>query len=342
MSRVVFFDLNNRSVGECQTIANRGWGLSGSIALQGGMQTTITIPESVAIKDWLQPGRMVLIEHATLPPWAGVIDLPWGAALPVTVSLYSQEFLMSLRMPDNPVVLNGSFEKVLAKLIDMANEEEELYLRLGTMGDLPAGQQQLTVKQTSLWTQVNDFGKREGVEYYFRPVHETNEALTVYVDAGKELGVDTGMLLHDGGNANMQIVSATVVGKLVNRIIGIGRQDSAGSRPQTIPYRNDDSVNKYRLRSAVSQFNNLTTLGNLQIATQNELERSKSPRLKLNMAIRDAGLFPFLTPGNRYRVHASEIYLPGGVQGWRGDMRMTQMALDEGSNSVVTTMEAYL
>lgn len=342
MSRVKVFNLDNRSVGEFEAIANRGWGLSGAVALQGGMQTTLTIPASVASKDWLQFGRMVLIEQENLPAWSGVIDAPWSATNPVNVTLYSQEYLMNMRMPDHAIVLDGSFEKVLERLIEMANDEEELYLRLGTMGDMPAGQQQLTVKQTSLWAQMNDFGKREGVEYSFRPTHDTNEALTVYVDAGTELGVDTGVLLHDGDNANMQVMSAQVDGQIVNRMIGIGRQDSEGSRPQTTPYRDDDSVNVYRLRSAVRQFNNLTNLSNLQIATQNALRRSKAPRLKLRLAMRDVGLFQFLAPGNRYRVHVANIYLPGGRQGWRGEMRMTQMALDEGAKSMITMMDTTL
>lgn len=342
MSRALIFDSDNRNPREFNAIFNRGWGLSGSISLQGGLQTTIEIPASVVSQDCFRLGRMILVSDSKLPNWSGMIDPPWKAILPVVANVYSPEYLADLRTPDHKVVLTGSFETVLGKMIAIMNDLEDLHVRLGTMGSLPVGSQQLTVEQKPLWPQINDFGKREGVEYYFRPVYEGNNPLTIYIDASDHIGIETGILLHDGMGANMQVTSADVIGAIVNRVIGIGRQDSKQNRPQTQAYISEASKDVYGLRSAVVQFQNLTTIANLQTATQNSLNNSKQPRLKLGLSLRDRDLFGFLRPGNWYMIHAANIYLPGGVKGWRGAMRMTQMALDDKTRTIFTSMEAWL
>lgn len=343
MSRVVMFDLTNHSVDEFSAPANRGWALSGKISLQGGLQTKLVIPDSVAGEDWLQFGRMALIQDDKLPDWCGMMDTPWSAKLPVEATFYSPEYLLDLRMPDRKSVLIGTFESVFAKIIGLVNQEEDLNVRVGTLGDLPAGSQQLTIDQKSLWAQLNDFGKREGVEFYFRPVKEQNGPLTVYIDAGKSLGIETDILLHDGARANMQVTAASVTGVIRNRVIGIGKQDSNQKRPQTPAYRDESSIDQYRLRSAVVQFNTLVNISSLQTATQKNLKNTARPRLKLGLSMLDNdNLFASLAPGNSYMVHAAEIYLPGGIKGWRGAMRMTQMALDDKTRTVYAEMDAWL
>lgn len=341
MSRVVAFDLHNRSTMEFQARGVYSWSLAGSITVQGGTQATIAIPDIIALDDRLQLGRMILTQpHPDLPYWAGMIDTPWVATLPVQMTVYSTEYLLALRVPDNPVTLTGSFESILREIIDRLNKLEDLYVRVGDMGNLPAGQQQLTLTQKPLWEQLNDFGKRENVEFLLRPEY-VNKVLTIYIDASQEIGEDTGYLLHDGTNGNMRILSASVKGKIINRMIGIGRQDSSEARPQTQPFWAEDSIDVYRMRSAVVQFRTLTLLSSVEAATRKALAQAKQPKLSINVSITESA-FPQTRPGNIYLVHAANLYLPGGVHGWRGEMRMTQMAYDEPSNTLGATLEADL
>ena len=87
MSRIVVFDLNGLSAGEFTAICPRAWALMGNRSVDDAGSTTITVPATVAVKDWLQPGRAVMITHASLPPWAGVIDTPWKCVQPVQMTL---------------------------------------------------------------------------------------------------------------------------------------------------------------------------------------------------------------------------------------------------------------
>lgn len=344
MSRVRVMDLDNRAIGEFSAIVTRGYALSGSSQLQGGMSTSIAIPTSAATKDLLGFGRMIYIEDENdlVPPWAGIIDPTWSGVLPASVTAYSAEYILSLRSADEKVVFNGTFESVLRRLVDLVNLNEDVFLRMGTMGRMPRGQQQLTVDQTSLWDQVNKFGKREGVEFFIRPTYAEKEPLYLYLDAGVNIGIDTGEILHDGERHNIFVSSATVNGKIINRVIGIGKESTAGSRLRTIPMSDANSIAKYRMRSAVKQFSSLTIQSSLNAATAEFLSQSKSPFLTLSIEIDRPDYFPICRPGNWFDAHLANVYLPNGMKGWRGKMRMPQMVYDENKRVIAATLSAYL
>lgn len=340
MSRVIVFGLDHRAVGEFDATVTRGYSLNGATTLQGGMTTSIAVPPDALRAGWLQLGRVVYVEAegGIVPPWAGVIDLPWQASLPVSATVYGAEYLLNLRTPDHETTIRRTFESVFRHLVELANAEEDLFVRVGNLGILPAGPQQLTIKQQPLWGQMNDFCRREGVEYVVRPTYARGEPLTIYLDAGDALGDATGAILADGGGG-VQIVDAQLSGSLANRVIGIGKENTRQSRPQTAPYRDDDSMRAYRMRSEVVQFRTLTLISSLEGATQMYLERKARPRLTLTVALHDAELFRFCRPGNWFDVFASNLYLPGGVKGWRGRMRMLQFVFDEDAGTISATME---
>jgi hypothetical protein len=343
MSRVIVFDLDNIATGEFRAVVNRGYGLNGSITQQGGMSCTVELPTTALANDWMQFGRMVMVydEGELLPPWCGMIDAPWIASLPVQATIYSLEYLMQLRTPDSQITVTGEFETVLQQLIDMSNAFSTLNLRMGDLGDLPDGKQELKVMQTPLWGQLNDFAKRSGVEFAFRPTYDQNEPLLIYLDAGRDIGVDTGILLHDGARANIKLADASVNGPIWNRVIAIGKQSTAASQLKTKPIDDDDSISLYDLRSTVIQAGT-TVQSVLDKAAQNYLNTMKDPSIKFDILVDDPDIFPACRLGNTFDLHVSEVYLPGGEKGWRGNVRLEQMAYDENQNVITATVMAKL
>jgi len=338
VSRIVVFDLANRSQGEFSGVCNRGWMVNGSYSTSGGGQTSIAIPDSVAGQPWMQIGRMVYVDHPKLPAWAGMIDTPWESTLPASVSIYNMEYLLSLRTPDEQVELDGTTIDIAGQMLEMANEQEEMYLRLGEIsGD--SERRVETLDQRTFWEQLNALAARSGLEMVLRPVRESDH-LVIYVDMLDQAGEVDQFELHDGANANMQIQSAKLDGTIVNRVIGISSQSTASSRITTEPQTIDDSIDTYRLRSSVAQFQGVTEDSTLLANTQAVLSASAWPRLIIQANILDVGdTFAHLAPGNTINVHASRLFLPGGVRAWRGQMRMMALAYDEGQNSVGITME---
>ena len=82
MSRIVVFGIDQKAEGEIIARFNRGWMLTGNPAVSGGGSTTLSLTEADASKAFFQFGRMIMVTHAKLPVWAGMIDPPWKAALP--------------------------------------------------------------------------------------------------------------------------------------------------------------------------------------------------------------------------------------------------------------------
>ena len=340
MSRVVVFGPDNISRGEFQAKCSRGWMLDGSKSVSGGGQTTVSISADVAAQKWLQVGRMVLVEHAKLPAWAGMIDTPWRASLPAQLTLYNAAYLLSLRVPDASISMTGTVYGIASRVIDAINAQEELYLRAGNFSGLDVSREQ-TFDQQSYWQRLNEMVARAGKEMFLRPAM-TDGRLTIYVDIQDRAGVDTGFLLHDGENANMQVSEATLDGQIVNRLIGVSDQSTQASRLATGALLNENSRAIYRLRSKVNLYSGISDPTTLLQNTTLDLAYAAWPRLILKLNILDVGdTFKYLQPGNSFIIQAANnLYLPGGVQGWRGVARLTALAYDEDSESVGATVEA--
>lgn len=332
MSRIVIFDDNGASLGELQANCSRIW------AISDGGQASVTLGAG-QVQSWLQFGRMVLIEHESLPSWAGMIDTPWQAKLPVSMSIYNTEYLLSVRTPNIPVTLSGSYGDRALQAVNVANSQQDLFIREGEIErNVGTGVEILEVKP--IWEQLVSIANRAGMEMQFRPIRDTNNRLQILFDMKKTLGEYTALLLHDGKRANIEVVDAQVNGEIYNHVIGIGDQSSQQSRLTTIPKQDTTSIGLYRLRSKTIQFDGVVNQSTLDRHTQTALESIAYPKIYLAANVLDVdGIFSSLRLGNEFEVQVSNIYLPGGLVGWRGRSRIKAMAYDETRNSVGMVLE---
>lgn len=337
MSRILGFDLSNKSPGEFVANWSRGWMVNGNTATAGGGQSQIIIPASVAGQPWLGLGKMLYSKHPKLPASAGVIDTPWGALLPASMTVYSIEYLLSIRVPDEPVQLHGSVFEIAAEIVALANAQEELFLRIGnTSGDDSPRTE--TLDQRTFWEQLNALVARAGLEMTLRPVREA-DSLVIYVDILQRVGRFDPWELHDGINANMQIIDARLDGKIINRMIGTSSQSTSASRLTTPPMVNQDSIDAFRLRSDVPQFRGVVEESTLLAHTSQRLAVNSWPQLVIRANIIDVNdTFLHLAQGNALNVHASQLYFPDGIRAWRGRMRMMVLAYEESNETVAVTM----
>ncbi len=340
MSRVKYYGLDNKRLGQFQATVPRGYTVDGIRSTGSGSQSETTLSASEILRTKLNLGWMVMIE-GRLPAWAGMIDTPWRARAPVGITIYPLTYLLSIRTPEIVEVLVGTVCQIVAQMIERINAQEELYLRAGDFdGDDIVRTE--TLDQRSFWEQLNSLVARAGKELYLRPA-EQDGTLIIYVDVKDCIGVDTGWLLHDGKSANIEVYDPVVDGKIINQLIGIGSQSAPGSRMTTAPQINQASKDAFRLRSGVTQFQNVVDDTTLQSNTQNELGVSSWPTLRIPIRILDVGdTFAQLGAGNGYMLHVSKnFYLPGGVKrSFRGYARLLALAYDEGNGAVGGLMEA--
>jgi hypothetical protein len=343
MSRVIVFDLDNRALSpEFTAEVDRAYFISGSRSVLSGGSTGFVINDALADSGLLEFGRMIMIQRTGLPNYAAVIDAPWKATSPVKVSVYNAEYLLSIRSPNTPLKMTGSFESIMNQLITQANLQEEMNVRVGNV-DVASAQITREFDQTSYWDQMVKLAQDYGVQFTTRVEREQGKPLTVYIDCAYRLGIDTNFLFHDADNANMRIVDAQVKGPVWNSVMGIGSQVTQGSRLKSGPYVDAASRDSLRLRSIVKQFDKAKTQDALDAATMNYLVSSKAKRLSLTVEIEEkADAFNYVRLGNTALVHASKLHLPGGVRGWRGTMQMMSFEFKEKTNIISLTMEAQI
>jgi hypothetical protein len=336
MSRIIGYHLNGVSAGEVHASCTRGW------AINDGGEARITLVES-DLADWLDFGRMVLVEHAKLPAWVGMIDPPWDALLPVGVTLYPAEYLLAQRTPEEPMTLHGSPGQIALQLVEMANAQEDLLIRPGEV-DLDEVDRDYEIDQRTLWVLLQELATETGMEMQIRPARDLNNHLVLFFDFKRRLGVDTNFLFQSTGDeANIEITQLTVDGDIWNSIIGIGSQSSKASRLQVGPVIDEGSINHYRLRSKVVQYSGVTVDTTLLQSCQVELENCRQPFLKIRANALDVGeTFANIALGNTGILHVANARLPGGVRGWRGIIRITAMEYDEATNKVGMNLEAAL
>jgi hypothetical protein len=334
MSRAQVFDLGNKQVGEFAANISRGWGLGG--VGDGGMMTTITLPDTVAAQDWLDFGRIMLVEDSRMPAWPGFIDTPWDCFLPVKLSVYNVEYALAQRSPEQTRKITGSLDQIFQAFLDEANRQEDLYFRLGIV-DASTQSREETMDQRSVWEQMTALARRVGCEILIRPERNSENRLIIYVDALTSAGVKTGFLLQQG--YNMQVTSARLDRAMYNRITGISSQGTAQSRLKTEPQIEESSL-KYRTRSKTMQFQNVVEAGTLLANTQAALARDAWPWLVINIQVQDVGdAFQNMRPGNRLLVNAPKLHLPRGIVGFDGTMRVLRMVYDEPADVITATLE---
>ncbi len=329
MSRIRVFDTINRSAGEFHAACSRGWSITGNTSVRGGGETSVKFPMEIAEKPYMQFGRMVMVEEENLPPWAGMIDPDWSGVAPYETVLYNMEYLFSLRKPDQPMLITGTTASIVTKIIELINAQEELYLRAGVMEQDVTREE--TLDRRTFWEQAKALIQRAGMEMTLRPAIVQGQ-LFIYVDVKRQMGGVTNFEYKDGAGGNMTVTSAKINQTIVNRVVAINDASTEESRLQTAAFVNDESRMKYRLRSDVVQFRGVTELSTLEAHAKSYLNSKCFPYLEMTVRIKNIGsAFQNARLGNTVIFHASNILLPGGRSGWRGEARIMAMAYDEPS-----------
>jgi hypothetical protein len=272
-----------------------------------------------------------------------MIDTPWTATLPAELTLYNAECLFGLRAAEHSVQVIGSMSDVVKEMIRIVNEQEQSFLQLGNATSSSPAVFNKLIEQRNIWDQLVKLLEDSGYEMVLRPERSARNELHLYTDVGVQLGADTGFLLHDGEQANMRVIEAKVNGKIINRATGVSGQSTEEAQLQTAVLEDQDSQNAFRTRSDVMQFQKVTEISTLTQYTQAFLDYGKRPYLDLTVDAMEIGeTFNYLRLGNRLLVHAANVFLPGGIHGWSGTVRILAMVFDERQNTVRMTLRGIL
>jgi hypothetical protein len=176
-----------------------------------------------------------------------------------------------------------------------------------------------------------------------RPERDADGRLVIYLDIATQIGINTGFLFFDGraGNITIGNQDAVLDGPIINRVVGTGDEAGESVRLRTVPFINEDSRQIYRTRSQLVQFRDVREQATLDKYSQIYLSYRAFPKFTFLMNVLDLGdAFLNSRLGNIAMAHVSEAVLPGGVQGWRGPVRIVAMAYTEDQNLLTAKVEA--
>jgi hypothetical protein len=331
MSRIQVFDLDNLRVGELVANVNRDWAI-GSVA-----RASFSLAPS-QVHDWIQFGRMILIEDEYIPPWVGMLDPPWGATSPLSVSAYSAECLFSIRCPDinfMPITYTGNALQVISQIITAVNQPADTYLRVGvmdsgTLSQLPGA---YAVEAKDFWSQVQTILTQAGLELGIRPVVQSGR-MTCYVDISQALGETTSCVLN---NSNSKASDIKIDGSLYNVLQGYS---DGATWPTRVKFTGSSAANQalYRLRSSVVQLQGVTVQTALQSSVEALLAGS-AQYTDLTIEVPGRGdIFKHFRIGNTVQaMYVNGVYHPGGGVGISGSVRIRSMSYNEARNIITIT-----
>lgn len=324
VDRIQVFDREGIPIAEFRATVMRSW------ILGGEGRAAFTYPSrktDIVNKDVLRFGNWILIQNSVLPPWVGTLDTPreWSPRN-VTITAFTSEHVFGWRRGPLEEKITGSAGTVFEKLLQYVNRAEATILRAG---DIFRGgvQREETINPTLLSRDLERIFERSGEEYAFRPV-VSGGRLIVYCDWSKKLGVDTGVLLHEGkGGGNIESVDNVMVedGPIVNDLLAAGDGESWVSKPV---YEVTDATSRgeYGLRQDSQEYTGVTNTRTLRDNGETFIATAKDPTRAYNINALNVGdTFQYIALGNRFNLRFENVGFTGEGLGFETTVRILAM-----------------
>lgn len=304
-SRIRIFDKSGTWIEEFDASTIRSWILND----YGECAFTLSVLNPKVRQAVLEFGLFVLVTNKDSKPWVGVIDTPrtW-VKNGVKIMAYQAEFLFSFR--DNQSVdaqtntllvnttLTGKAGALFSQIISLANAQEDLLIRAGEIyADGADRQETLTA---DFLTHARTIAERSGNDFEVIPDIQESGALLLKANWYKKKGATLPLILQEG--LNIELTDETLVeqGTITNSAIGLS-EGGEDTRLAAL-VKDQDSVNRYRLRKKLVSYVGVTQLPTLTENTTYYLEQNADARAILKVTCIDADVFKYLSVGDTVRL----------------------------------------
>lgn len=326
--RVRIFARDGSPLAEFRTQATRSW----IIGDEGRLQFTYSTRKTdICNDDVLRPGNWILVQNDSLPPWVGVLDLPynWGTRT-VTISAYTPERVFDWRIGPLEEVVTGSAGTIFVRLIRQLNEAEQTIIRTGYVWR-GGTQRQETLNPKKLKEYLRTLWENSGEDYTWQPAVGPDGKLTVRGSWVPVLGEESTALLHEGkGGGNIEAIGNIMVedGPIVNSVLAYGGGETWKSKPNVTVNRLG-SVGNYGLREDAVEYTETTSKTNLEENAKEYLsEFSRPSRTFAINALNVGDTWEYIGLGNILQLQLQSVAFRASGLGYRGRVRIIGMHYD--------------
>jgi len=332
VSRIQIFGHDGYALTDIIADADRSWLLS----KYGRCEFTIPVIDEKCRERFLQFGNFILIEHASLPPWAGMIDPPrkWGNNK-VTVTAYTPEYILYYRRMSHDLlkVTEGS---LFIHAIDIANKVDDSRIFKAAPIDETGTPVSYEPKEEAIY----DFLRTNlTYEWRFVPVVESGR-ISFEASLYEKFVNLKDFTLKNGYNVEQSDETLVEDGKIYTAYLGLGRGSSWGSRTQ---YKTEDTEasGKVGYREGKVEVDGREE-ATIEDATNKELKKNKQPQKTFDLSAIDiGGTFKQLDLGNVMKADLSVCGFSGDKIGISANVRITGMTYLENKGVCRLICEEY-
>jgi hypothetical protein len=304
--------LHRRSDGAFLTTIETATVRSWTINERGQCMFAFSLTEAKSIRKYMGSRNLIHINHTSLPAWAGVIetDEKWNDGEEVEYTAWSAESLLMSRCPDSGLISAGSPGALYTKLINLANEREDLLIRCADIYQ-GGGDADTTLDGSNLFEVIQDMAKRRKLEFSILPKLSVDNSLSFTANLYQRQGSAKGLILQEGYNIRRTGNVLRTQRRVINSLTGNG-DNGTESRP-TYTETDLGSVGLYGLMEGVQDYSGVTELATVQAHVSENLKTLRYPRRTFNLVALDVdNTFAALRLGNVLRLKAKSF-------GWDGD-----------------------
>jgi len=290
-------------------------------------------------------GNIVVIEHDNLPDWVGVIDCSpaeraWSYGK-VTVTAYTAERLCKFGTTRNET-RNATYGGLFRAALDYYNEDTALPIFAGQIDDNGLSRQETFGSDP--FTHIQRIAGRSGGEWDVTADFSSGK-LSLRGNWYTRTGVNTGVMLFDGDNGNIEmkepILSEGAL-PIYNTIVGYSDAPTAGTRLKS-KSSDEASRAKYGIRILTKVYTGITTQSGLDVAVNLDLKSYNKPIIQHEISVIDSRIFNLLRRGNIFDIDLSGSGFSqyGGI-GYQGKCKVYSIEYDDAAeNRVALGVETY-
>jgi len=292
-----------------KTETERSWVLND----KGKCTLPFAVTDAKAVRRYMGSRLLIYIDHPTLPAWGGVIetDENWREDGVIEFTAWSGESLLISRKPIVGLVTAGSPGGLFAKLINLANKDEDLRIRVGNINQA-GGSAEATLDGTNLFDVIQSLAQRHKMEFSIDPILDADGKLYFSANWYVRQGVNSPLVLKEGLNIERRGNVYRRQRRVANKVTGLGSASTNATRP-AYSVIDAESRDLYGLMEEVVDFNDVTLQATLIENTKEKLGALRFPRDTYQITALDVDdTFGSIRKGNVHPLKAQTF-------GWLSD-----------------------
>lgn len=340
MSRITVFDKLGYFVGDIRASTVRSWVLNAQPS-PGECRFVVSRYDDKCTVRYLQFGQYILIRHASLPDWIGVIVSRKWTNGAVEIKAIQSEYILRKRNT-TPGEVRGTPGSIFQQILEDTNNQpfNEKTIIPGVI--YSASPQKAQKSGHDGLTIIQDISTRSGNDFDIRHAFNVNGKLYLTGNWYQRKGIVTNRTLREGWNiqASNGLLEEDIRISF-NYLLGRGDASTDGTRKVSTQF-DEASINLYGLNQAVTVFSGNKEQVTVDANTLNLLIASKDPFKTFDIVALNVGdLFTYLDVGNIYYTDMNSAGFSGSGFGSQDMVRLFGMEYDDESDTCRLVLELY-